>query len=551
MFTVCPKCTLTLAVTANDLRVGQGYVRCGRCSNVFNALLTLTEDSTDFTAPPAAATQQNQRTSDTATVLLQPEAAPAAAIDALLSSSEPAPQAAAASGARSTDTTDSVNVAPLMARHARQQGAAAANVATSAVVSVASAPSQTLSRDPEATLDAPRSTELTVEHRIIDLPVPTAPSASPDRLQTESSSDGAIENQSSAAFGTGTFETIILEGDGISRTEEYVPEETVDNERAEISRRLNLDASAHESQTAPPATPVPAVPTEQAAADDGHGDSHIGQAAQSTPSPSDSADQHVWVAAQPRRVETAPAPATTVAAAPAPLPDWASTHGDSGAATTPGRVQMMPPPAVTPSASYDDALLPSPSWRHAWIGALLLLLLGVQGVHHWRNALAASPVVGGLVTRTYAALGAPLEPQWDLGAYDVRQQGAVADVGASDAIHVRLSLANRSLHAQPVPLLRLTLLDRFGKRIASRDLTPSEYWPAGKPVGKFLASDERVDSEIAVRDPGSDSASFELDVCLKDARGVERCLSDSLSPAGGYSAAGSTASTASTASASR
>ena len=39
MFTVCPKCTLTLAVTAADLRAGQGYVRCGRCANVFNALL--------------------------------------------------------------------------------------------------------------------------------------------------------------------------------------------------------------------------------------------------------------------------------------------------------------------------------------------------------------------------------------------------------------------------------------------------------------------------------------------------------------------------------
>ena len=44
MFTVCPKCTLTLAVTASDLRIGQGFVRCGRCSNVFNALLALSEE---------------------------------------------------------------------------------------------------------------------------------------------------------------------------------------------------------------------------------------------------------------------------------------------------------------------------------------------------------------------------------------------------------------------------------------------------------------------------------------------------------------------------
>ena len=43
MYTVCPKCALPLAVTAADLRAGQGYVRCGRCANVFNALLRLSD----------------------------------------------------------------------------------------------------------------------------------------------------------------------------------------------------------------------------------------------------------------------------------------------------------------------------------------------------------------------------------------------------------------------------------------------------------------------------------------------------------------------------
>src|SRR5215472_1856116 len=44
MFTVCPKCALTLVVTAADLRVAQGYVRCGRCSSVFNALAQLSDE---------------------------------------------------------------------------------------------------------------------------------------------------------------------------------------------------------------------------------------------------------------------------------------------------------------------------------------------------------------------------------------------------------------------------------------------------------------------------------------------------------------------------
>src|ERR1700758_4763729 len=52
MFTTCPKCSLKLVVTAADLRVAQGYVRCGRCSNVFNALARLSEDR-QAAAPPA------------------------------------------------------------------------------------------------------------------------------------------------------------------------------------------------------------------------------------------------------------------------------------------------------------------------------------------------------------------------------------------------------------------------------------------------------------------------------------------------------------------
>src|SRR6185437_5996501 len=55
MFTLCPKCALTLAVTTADLRIAQGYVRCGRCLNVFNALARLSEERPAVPAPNASA----------------------------------------------------------------------------------------------------------------------------------------------------------------------------------------------------------------------------------------------------------------------------------------------------------------------------------------------------------------------------------------------------------------------------------------------------------------------------------------------------------------
>src|SRR5438552_13821332 len=66
MFTVCPKCALTLVVTAADLRVAQGYVRCGRCSNVFNALSRLSEDRQAGAQPTGGASVQPQPAPDPA-----------------------------------------------------------------------------------------------------------------------------------------------------------------------------------------------------------------------------------------------------------------------------------------------------------------------------------------------------------------------------------------------------------------------------------------------------------------------------------------------------
>src|SRR5580698_10338867 len=95
MFTVCPKCALRLVVTAADLRVAQGYVRCGRCSSVFNALARLTEerqaDGTGTAAAPGAPTPE--ATAPPALAPTAPSAAPEAATAAAPEAAAPEPVA--------------------------------------------------------------------------------------------------------------------------------------------------------------------------------------------------------------------------------------------------------------------------------------------------------------------------------------------------------------------------------------------------------------------------------------------------------------------------
>jgi predicted Zn finger-like uncharacterized protein len=57
MFATCPRCSLKLGLSAGELRLGQGQVRCGGCGNVFNALSSLTDEGESRDLPPAPATR--------------------------------------------------------------------------------------------------------------------------------------------------------------------------------------------------------------------------------------------------------------------------------------------------------------------------------------------------------------------------------------------------------------------------------------------------------------------------------------------------------------
>lgn len=360
MFTVCPKCTLSLAVAAADLRVGQGYVRCGRCSNVFNALLALSEE------PPIDLTSTR----------------PHAALQV------PPPE-----DFNDSDYTD------------------------------------TIADDPEEPADPNAESGVQLQ---LDEAIPEEVLAAHDD-----------EAEVVESHGTGTFETIVLEGEGILQTEEFVTEDDMDHELAQVAHQLASDD--HEG--------------------DGHG-----------------------------------------------TPDDAPIADSMSGFTAPARAAPEP---------YGQT-------RWPWVAgtALLALLLLAQVIHHWRNDLAARPVWYEPLTAIYQKLGLTLTPAWSLGAYDVRQLGASADSDGGNAIRIRVSVANRATRAQPMPLLRLTLLDRYGKRLAARNLSPAEYLPPNSADARFMTAGQRVDSTIAVADPGDTAASFELDVCLPAAGNALRCAGD-------------------------
>ena len=143
-----------------------------------------------------------------------------------------------------------------------------------------------------------------------------------------------------------------------------------------------------------------------------------------------------------------------------------------------------------------------------------------------RQALVLNPTVGGAVTKVYSWFGVTLVPRWDLSAYAVKQLGAVAEGADGTRLRVRLSVQNTSTRVQPLPLVRLTLKDRYANPVATRDLEPDEYLPARAIGQRLLEPDQRIDAELQVADPGRAAIGFEIDACLRAENGAIGCASD-------------------------
>lgn len=469
MFTVCPKCALTLVVTTADLRVAQGYVRCGRCSSVFNALARLTDErqatggsgasdpanaaEPDLAAAEAAGAQPPDEpageTTESSAGAIEAEVIPEAALEfnparidvtALFVEPEPDPQWTAATG----------SFKAMIA--ANQEGA--------------------VGEQPQAQA----------------APAPASPPPPPPE-------DTAVEVEVDAAF----LALMLSSGAAREPPPAVVP--------AAVVPATVVPAAAG----SPAATAVPPARNVATLAD---------------PRPPQPRTPH------PRPAEAAADRPPTAAGAPAPqAPRGQPAAADAVLAPEASAAHATAAPADT-SIPEEAATLAARALPYAWAGGTvlaLLLLLG-QIVNHYRDGLAADPRLNHALTSVYGAFGVRLAPAWDLRAYDVRQLGASVDSTSNGLITVRVSVKNGARQAQPLPLLRVTLEDRFGNRIASRDVAPRFYLPPAVSASSLLASGQRVDAQMGLVDPGATAVGFEIDACLPASGGAVTCANDASGP---------------------
>jgi predicted Zn finger-like uncharacterized protein len=115
-------------------------------------------------------------------------------------------------------------------------------------------------------------------------------------------------------------------------------------------------------------------------------------------------------------------------------------------------------------------------------------------------------------------------PNASLDSYQLRQWGVTGDPAAKGTLRVRASIMNVAGQPQRYPLLRVSLVNRFGSRVGQRDFEPAEY--LGKSTTRMLAPGERTDAALDILDPGKDAEGFEIDVCIRRLDKAVICAGD-------------------------
>ncbi|WP_295541651.1 DUF3426 domain-containing protein [uncultured Pseudacidovorax sp.] len=506
LVTRCPSCSTAFKVVRDQLRLSEGWVRCGRCGEVFDAQADLREQMPDgrwktLAGPGGPAPGAAQMASPSPSPL--PAMLPDAAALSLPGQETPAPPiaqegTAAHDGWEPTHAQDATppDGEDEVAGGAQETHPAAAPPAWPSVEWLdLPASGATPGRPSSAASSAPT---LDVTPTAEDAPPPLGPSAaapapaptSPPSRVLPAPAEAQISRvlrrgRPSAAGESTTLASFLRPGRGASgravpparaqRPEPVEPGWSADDAPPSLGAHLHTDAAEPSgardvadshvpARTEGPATMAAQAPADAPAPPHAHVDE---------PAP-EHADAHEPIPAMASPLRAPDAEALPIADAVAPA---------------------LPRPSFldTPDAATAPRAQSSRTARVLWAAAALLLgaLLAAQAMRHERNHWAAErpalrPVLEALCRATACTLEAPRRID------DIRVDGStLMRDGADGRYRLVFTLRNASTQAVAMPAIELSLLDGSERPVVRRVILPAQ-------MGRSATLAGRTEAELAL-----------------------------------------------------
>ncbi|MDZ7767686.1 MAG: DUF3426 domain-containing protein [Woeseiaceae bacterium] len=176
----------------------------------------------------------------------------------------------------------------------------------------------------------------------------------------------------------------------------------------------------------------------------------------------------------------------------------------------------------TESAGGDEPTEPASMWPRVAAVVVLGLLLGLQLVHANRATLATWQSFDQVIGPLYRALGKAVMPEWNVRGWQFESTSGSADA-ADEILTIRSRIANSSAQPLPLPLVHVSLTDRYEEIIGSRVLEPADYLPESSGTNGPVAPGDAFTAVITVASPSAAATGFKLNVCYPFAGEQLRC----------------------------
>jgi len=185
--------------------------------------------------------------------------------------------------------------------------------------------------------------------------------------------------------------------------------------------------------------------------------------------------------------------AVPVVSAPAPLTQALP-------ATTPSFTRQIARPGVHPRTAR---------WQWAML-IVLSLALALQVLLADRDRLAADATWRPLVARLCGALGCPIPPWHQPGAFSMLSRDVSPIAGSAGGLNVQATFRNDARWAQAWPVLLLSLSDADGRVLGSRAFTPREYLGTAATQTE-LAPGQSAQIALQLHEPDPNVVAFTFD----------------------------------------
>jgi hypothetical protein len=143
------------------------------------------------------------------------------------------------------------------------------------------------------------------------------------------------------------------------------------------------------------------------------------------------------------------------------------------------------------------------------LAMLLLVFMLLQVMYFWRNELLPRYEFLRPALQTMCDLtGCELPLRKNLERIILLDREVRSHPVNREALQVTATIVNTADYLQSFPVIRITLSNRHGRIIASRDFQPTDYLSDNIDIGKGLTPKQPLHIELEVLDPGKDAVGF-------------------------------------------